>query len=141
MSRSTAMGSRGFAKSRSPPATAPPVSASCPPARSCPNTTPASSPSPQRRAKGLDERVADRLDRRAQLQALTARERRYLTLQAIGLSYSEIAAREDTVCSPTAGAGTTRARRRRAVDSSPSPRRDVLSRTPVVWLEVKLPVG
>ena len=45
-------------------------------------------PSP---AIALEERITDRLDRRSQLQALSVRERRYLTLQALGLSYHEIA--------------------------------------------------
>jgi RNA polymerase sigma factor (sigma-70 family) len=51
---------------------------------------------PAARAMELDERVADPLDRRAQLETLTARERRYITLQAIGFSHGEIAPREHT---------------------------------------------
>ena len=52
-------------------------------------------PEPAAPAGELGERIAERLDRRAQLQALIARERRYLALQAIGLSYREIAAYEN----------------------------------------------
>jgi RNA polymerase sigma factor (sigma-70 family) len=59
-----------------------------------PEQDPGELPEPVAPTTGLAERVADRLDRRAQLQALTARERRYLALQAIGLSYSEIAGDE-----------------------------------------------
>lgn len=53
-------------------------------------------PEPPAAAPQLDERITDRLYHRAQLQTLTARERRYLALQAIGLSYTEIAAHEHT---------------------------------------------
>jgi DNA-binding CsgD family transcriptional regulator len=70
--------------------------ASSPSAPSCPEHEPGELPEHLAPVEDLDERVADRLDRRAELQALTARERRYLALQATGLSYSEIATRELT---------------------------------------------
>ena len=52
-------------------------------------------PEPATPGAELGERIADRLDRRAELQALSGRERRYLALQAIGLSYRVIAAYEN----------------------------------------------
>ena len=57
---------------------------------------PSELPEPSAPAGDLGERIADRLDGREQLQTLTARERRYLALQAIGLTYSEIATHEQT---------------------------------------------
>jgi RNA polymerase sigma factor (sigma-70 family) len=76
-----------------------------------PNQDPGELPEPAAPARDIAEQISERLDRRTQLQALTGRERHFLALQAIGLSYSEIAAHEQT-SQRTVERQLTRARRK-----------------------------
>jgi DNA-directed RNA polymerase specialized sigma24 family protein len=57
-----------------------------------PEPGPGELPEPAALTEDIADRVTNRLDHQAQLQALTSRQRRYLLLQATGLTYREMAA-------------------------------------------------